>query len=167
MADPRFYDNHGPFTLAQICAASRVTLPAASDGTVRVLDLASLTGAGPDHLTFYSGSGSALAAELAQSGAPLRTREQGVGSGEQQQDDCRVPRECQAKPFSEAVRDKIEIARPGTRALRLRPFDVVLERAPGAPGSAEPQTDEELRRLDENRHLVAVVVAPVVETVQR
>jgi len=69
MADPRFYDNHGPFTLAQICASSGVSLPNEADGTARVLDLASLSGAGPDHLTFYSGFGSALAGKLAQSRA--------------------------------------------------------------------------------------------------
>jgi UDP-3-O-[3-hydroxymyristoyl] glucosamine N-acyltransferase len=85
MADPRFYDNRGPFTLAQICAASGAPLPEASDGMVIVLDLASLAGAGPDHLAFYSGSGPAATAELGRSGAgfcfvpakqsrPLQTR---------------------------------------------------------------------------------------------
>jgi UDP-3-O-[3-hydroxymyristoyl] glucosamine N-acyltransferase len=69
MADPRFYDNHGPFTLAQVCAASGVALPKESDATARVLDLASLSGAGPNHLTFFSGSGAAIAAELARSSA--------------------------------------------------------------------------------------------------
>lgn len=69
MADPRFYDNRGPFTLAQICAASGASLPAGTDGSARVLDLASLSGAGPDHLTFFSGAGAALTAELAQTSA--------------------------------------------------------------------------------------------------
>ena len=69
MADPRFYDNRGPFTLAQICAESGASLPEASEGTAIVLDLASLSGAGPDHLTFYSGSGSAATAELERSAA--------------------------------------------------------------------------------------------------
>ncbi|MGZ5933896.1 MAG: LpxD N-terminal domain-containing protein, partial [Rhizomicrobium sp.] len=69
MADPRFYDNRGPFTLAQICAASGASLLAGTDGSARVLDLASLSGAGPDHLTFFSGAGAALTAELAQTSA--------------------------------------------------------------------------------------------------
>ncbi|MGZ5931837.1 MAG: UDP-3-O-(3-hydroxymyristoyl)glucosamine N-acyltransferase [Rhizomicrobium sp.] len=69
MADPRFYDNRGPFTLTQICAASGASLPAGTDGSARVLDLASLSGAGPDHLTFFSGAGATLTAELAQTSA--------------------------------------------------------------------------------------------------
>src|SRR5258708_4976420 len=69
MADPRFYDNRGPFTLAQVCASARAQLPAGSDGAARIFDLASLTGAGPDQLTFFSGAGRSLTEELAQSGA--------------------------------------------------------------------------------------------------
>jgi len=69
MADPRFYDNHGPFSLAEICAASGAAVPDGIDATARVLDLASLSGAGPDHLTFFSGVGETIRAQLAQSGA--------------------------------------------------------------------------------------------------
>ena len=70
MADPRFYDNSGPFTLAQICAASGAALPTGADPNARILDLASLTGAGRDQLTFYSGRGGvALAAELTRASA--------------------------------------------------------------------------------------------------
>lgn len=56
MADPRFYDNRGPFTLAEICQRTGAALPSAADGTAVVEDLASLEGAGPKHLTFYSGN---------------------------------------------------------------------------------------------------------------
>lgn len=69
MADPRFYDNRGPFSLAEICAASGAAVPDGIDATARVLDLASLSGAGPNHLTFFSGVGEAIRAQLAQSGA--------------------------------------------------------------------------------------------------
>jgi len=69
MADPRFYDNHGPFSLAEICAASGAAVPDGIDAMARVLDLASLSGAGPDHLTFFSGVGETIRAQLAQSGA--------------------------------------------------------------------------------------------------
>lgn len=69
MADPRFYDNRGPFTLAEVCGSVQAPVPAGTDATVRIFDLASLAGAGPEHLTFFSGTGSALAAELAQSSA--------------------------------------------------------------------------------------------------
>ena len=59
MADPRFYDNVGPFTLADICAKAGVSLPAGANGAALVEDVASLTGAGPAHLSFYAGGGEA------------------------------------------------------------------------------------------------------------
>lgn len=55
MADPRFYDNRGPFTLADVCARSGVELPVGTDGSVRIFDLATLEGAGPQHLAFCAG----------------------------------------------------------------------------------------------------------------
>lgn len=62
MADPRFYDNRGPFTLADLCAAIGAVAPAGADAAVLVHDLASLEGAGPAHLAFCAGGKSALAA---------------------------------------------------------------------------------------------------------
>jgi UDP-3-O-[3-hydroxymyristoyl] glucosamine N-acyltransferase len=55
MADPRFYDNRGPFTLAEICSKAGVALPQGADGNAPIDDVASLTGAARTHLTFYSG----------------------------------------------------------------------------------------------------------------
>lgn len=55
MADPRFYTNRGPFTLAAICAKAAIGLPAGLDGARAVADLAGLDGAGPAHLTFFLG----------------------------------------------------------------------------------------------------------------
>jgi UDP-3-O-[3-hydroxymyristoyl] glucosamine N-acyltransferase len=55
MADPRFYDNRGPFTLAEICAKAGIALPDGTSGGARVFDLASLDGAGAQHLSFYAG----------------------------------------------------------------------------------------------------------------
>jgi len=69
MADPRFYDNRGPFSLAEICDVSGAALPDGADGRVRVVDLASLSGAGLSQLTFFSGSGEVLRTQLAQSKA--------------------------------------------------------------------------------------------------
>jgi UDP-3-O-[3-hydroxymyristoyl] glucosamine N-acyltransferase len=69
MADPRFYDNRGPFTLAEVCRTVGVALPPNADANAKVHDLASLTGAGPDHLTFYAGGANARAADLAQTAA--------------------------------------------------------------------------------------------------
>jgi len=58
MADPRFYDNHGPFTLADVCAHSGVTLPGGVDPSSRIFDLATLEGAGPQHLAFCANKAS-------------------------------------------------------------------------------------------------------------
>ena len=59
MADPRFYDNVGPFSLAEVCAKAGASLPAGADGAAKIEDLASLTGAGPSHLSFFAGGGEA------------------------------------------------------------------------------------------------------------
>ncbi len=69
MADPRFYDNLGPFTLGDVCKAASAALPDHADAGAKIHDLASLTGAGPDHLTFYAGSGGAAAGDLKQTAA--------------------------------------------------------------------------------------------------
>lgn len=61
MADPRFYDNHGPFTVAEIGAKAGLDLPADADGAARIDDVASLSGAAPSHLTFYSGGAADVA----------------------------------------------------------------------------------------------------------
>ncbi|HWM62318.1 MAG TPA: UDP-3-O-(3-hydroxymyristoyl)glucosamine N-acyltransferase, partial [Rhizomicrobium sp.] len=55
MADPRFFENLGPFSLAQICEKSGTPLPAGADGARAFFDLADLAGAGPQHVTFFSG----------------------------------------------------------------------------------------------------------------
>lgn len=60
MADPRFFENRGPFALAQICEKTGIALPPGADGTRPFADLADLSGASADHVTFFSG------------GAPLR-----------------------------------------------------------------------------------------------
>ncbi len=54
MADPRFFDNRGPFTLAEICAATGAD-PGAADGAARICDVAALDSAGPQHLAFCTG----------------------------------------------------------------------------------------------------------------
>jgi len=56
MADPRFFDNLGPFSLAQICEKSGIALPAGADADALVHDLADLSAAGPQHLSFFSGA---------------------------------------------------------------------------------------------------------------
>ncbi len=68
MADPRFYENRGPFTLAAICQAVNASPPSGADGQRQVFDLASLTGAGPEQLAFFAG-GKALKDSFLQSRA--------------------------------------------------------------------------------------------------
>jgi UDP-3-O-[3-hydroxymyristoyl] glucosamine N-acyltransferase len=57
MADPRFYDNRGPFTLAEVCAKAETAVPEGADGSAKILDVASLTGAVAGHLSFFTGAG--------------------------------------------------------------------------------------------------------------
>src|SRR3569623_417187 len=56
MADPRFFENLGPFTLAQVCEKAGIAIPAGADGAQQIFALAALAGAGPDHLTFFTGA---------------------------------------------------------------------------------------------------------------
>jgi len=55
MADPRFYDNRGPVALEALCAKIGVSLPSGADGRAKVHDIAGLSQAGPQHLTFFDG----------------------------------------------------------------------------------------------------------------
>src|SRR5262245_58660579 len=67
MADPRFYDNRGPFSLSGICEAAGAALPEGADGGARIDDVASLAGAGSSQLSFYTG-GAAAGFEQTQAG---------------------------------------------------------------------------------------------------
>jgi UDP-3-O-[3-hydroxymyristoyl] glucosamine N-acyltransferase len=53
MADSRFYDNRGPFTLDEICAHAKIPRPAAADIQARIFDVAGLAQAGPPHLSYF------------------------------------------------------------------------------------------------------------------
>ena len=68
MADPRFFENLGPFALARICGEIGAAVPADAEGGFEVFDLADLAGAGERHLTFFSG-GAALKEAFAASRA--------------------------------------------------------------------------------------------------
>src|ERR1700749_3139105 len=56
MDDTRFFENHGPFTLAQICEKAGIAVPAGANAGLLLHDLADLAGAAPQHLTFFSGA---------------------------------------------------------------------------------------------------------------
>lgn len=89
MADPRFYDNRGPFSLARICQAAAAPLPDGAHGDASIDDVASLSGAGPSHLTFFTG-GSEAATQFATTSAGFCF----VGAGEKRA----APQGCVAVP---------------------------------------------------------------------
>ena len=74
MADPRFYDNRGPFTLAQVCEHAGVALPDGADGAAEIFDLATLAGAGDRHLTFCIGKAAADALAATKAGFCFLTK---------------------------------------------------------------------------------------------
>jgi UDP-3-O-[3-hydroxymyristoyl] glucosamine N-acyltransferase len=55
MADPRFYDNRGPFLLADLCDAIGLDCPAGAGRRAEIFDVAGLAQAGPPHLSFFDG----------------------------------------------------------------------------------------------------------------
>jgi UDP-3-O-[3-hydroxymyristoyl] glucosamine N-acyltransferase len=55
MADHRFYDNKGPISLSELCAAVDAALPEGADGGAMVRDLAALDAAAAEHLSFFAG----------------------------------------------------------------------------------------------------------------
>jgi len=77
MADPRFFKNSGPFALARICERIGISVPQGADGGREVSDLADLSGAGPLHLTFFSGT-AALREAFASSQAGVCLTREGV-----------------------------------------------------------------------------------------
>lgn len=52
MADPRFYDNRGPFALDDLCVRASLICPENAARKTQVFDVAGLTQAGPPHLSF-------------------------------------------------------------------------------------------------------------------
>ena len=78
-----------------------------------------------------------------------------------------MPLQRQARVLAQAVRDQVEVARPRACALRLGPLDPVLEavRISHSRLARQPQSEQVLGRLDEDGHLVAVVLAAVMQPV--
>jgi UDP-3-O-[3-hydroxymyristoyl] glucosamine N-acyltransferase len=56
VADPRFYVNRGPVTLADVCARLGIDFPAVALASSNIVDVATLDSAGPDHLVFCAGA---------------------------------------------------------------------------------------------------------------
>jgi UDP-3-O-[3-hydroxymyristoyl] glucosamine N-acyltransferase len=91
MADPRFYDNRGPFTLGAISQAAGVSVPEGADKSALIADVASLSGAGPAHVSFYARDGrSEVKAQAAETRAGYCLVPEGVQVG--------LPKSCVALP---------------------------------------------------------------------
>src|SRR5882724_10463877 len=95
----------------------------------------------------------------------LRADHQAVAWRKQQQQDGRVAGDRETEPLSKAVGDEVEIAWPRARTFGLSALNVMLEGAPRVTGLGEPKPNQELRRLEEDRHLVSIVLVTLVQTV--
>lgn len=73
MADPRFYDNRGPFSVADLAARLAISVDGATD--TQVFDVASLRGASPSHLTYCSDTKSARGLNSSQAGFCIISQE--------------------------------------------------------------------------------------------
>jgi UDP-3-O-[3-hydroxymyristoyl] glucosamine N-acyltransferase len=69
VADPRFFDRAGPFTLAEVAARAGALLD--GEGTRPIEDVAPLAGAGPRHLAFFDDRRFQAALARTQAGAVL------------------------------------------------------------------------------------------------
>jgi UDP-3-O-[3-hydroxymyristoyl] glucosamine N-acyltransferase len=68
MADPRFFDNHGPFPLSELCARIGASLDADADPRSSVFDVATLETAGPEQLSFCASKAAARTLIQSQAG---------------------------------------------------------------------------------------------------
>ena len=68
MADPRFFDNQGPFSLAELCAQIGATLDADADSHAQVSDVATLEGAAAGQLAFCASKAAARTLHQSQAG---------------------------------------------------------------------------------------------------
>jgi hypothetical protein len=74
----------------------------------------------------------------------------------------RVAGDCETEPLSKAVGDEVEIARPRARTFGLSALNVMLEGTPRVTRLGEPKPNQELRRLEEDRHLISIVLVTLV-----
>src|SRR5262249_30247584 len=105
--------------------------------------------------------------ELSKRGTAFGADEQRLGRRKEQEQHRRIPCEGEAEPLAETVGDQVEIAGTGAEALWLRALEVMLERTERTARLRPPETDEELGWLEEDRHLVAIVLSLVMEAVDR
>ncbi len=79
MADPRFFDNRGPFRLAELCARAGLDSPNDHSDAL-VCDVAGLKQAGRAHLSFFDGGRAKTEFEGTKAGWCLVTKRPGNGS---------------------------------------------------------------------------------------
>lgn len=79
MADPRFYDNRGPFSLDRICAEIGIARPSGADGEAPISDVAGLESAGPRHLTYFDHKRAQAAFDRSRAGYCLVARRPAQG----------------------------------------------------------------------------------------
>src|SRR5436190_11400674 len=100
--------------------------------------------------------------------AERRLHDRQLRRDEEEQQHGRVALEREPEVLAEVVGDEVEVARPRAGAFRLRSLHPVLERVQlAALPTGELQSEPVLGRLDEDRHLVPVVLAAVVQAVHR
>ena len=80
MADPRFYENQGPFALADLCGRLGIDFPDGADGAAQIFDAASLETATPRDLSFCANKDSARTLPRSRAGFCLIGKEVGVVS---------------------------------------------------------------------------------------
>src|SRR5262245_50745909 len=73
MADPRFFDNRGPFSAAELCRQLGIEAP--QDGAALIRDVAGLARAGPQHLSFAEGHKAKPDFEITRAGWCLVSRD--------------------------------------------------------------------------------------------
>ena len=71
MADPRFFKNHGPFTLAELAKVVGATLSDGADPSQRMADVAPIDVAGPDQISFLDNPKYTDAFSISKAGAAL------------------------------------------------------------------------------------------------
>lgn len=69
MADPRFFQRHGPFTLAELAAIGEAELRSQEDGVLEITDIGTLSEAGPNEISFLDNRKYVAAFQATKAGA--------------------------------------------------------------------------------------------------
>lgn len=75
MADPRFFQRHGPFLVSDLCASISIEAPDVATGKIEIIDIAALHAAGPGHLSLFDDPKSTRAFGETRASAVVTTRD--------------------------------------------------------------------------------------------